>query len=152
MLELSAAIELTLPAAKQATLNLSHDGLDLRSLHCHAPATHISSLTASVPPDTCSATSKECLLEAVNTCNALVSQPYAIFSVQSILDVPPRQHTPSSHIEEADFKSLFKDATTVTKARLQVISGPQAHVLLKVQPSPKLGLAHMPDEAQVILK
>ena len=33
--ELSAAIELTLPAAKQATLNLSHGGLGLRSLHRH---------------------------------------------------------------------------------------------------------------------
>ena len=61
-------------------------------------------------------------------------------------------HTLSSHIEEADFSSLFTDATAVTKARLQAISGPQAHAWLKVQPSPKLGLATMPDEAKVILK
>eukprot|EP00731_Ephydatia_muelleri_P020543 Em0013g270a len=35
--------------------------------------------------------------------------------------------------------SLFSDATTVTKAGLQAISAPQAHVWLKVQPSPKNG-------------
>ena len=80
-----------------------------------------------------------------------VSQPDAI-SVESVPDVPPHQHALSSHIEKADFNSLFSDATTVTKARLQAISVPQAHAWLKVQPSPKLGLALMPDEAQVILK
>ena len=40
----------------------------------------------------------------------------------------------------------------MTKARLHAISVLQAHAWLKVQPSPKLGLALMPDEAQVILK
>ena len=90
--ELSAAIELTLSAAKQATLNLSHGGLGLCSLHCHAPAAYISSLTMSVPSDVCSATSKDHLLAAVNTYNAMVSQPDAI-SVESVLDVPPRQHS-----------------------------------------------------------
>ena len=35
---------------------------------------------------------------------------------------------------------------------IKAISAPQAHAWLKVQPSPKLGLALMPDEAQVILK
>ena len=39
----------------------------------------------------------------------------------------------------------------MTKARLHAISAPQAHTWLIVQPSPKLGLALMPDEA-VILK
>ena len=47
---------------------------------------------------------------------------------------------------------FFSDATTVTEARLQAISAPQAHAWLKVQPSPKLGLSLMPDEAQVISK
>ena len=149
--ELSAAIELTLPAAKQASLNLSHGGLGLRSLHCHAPAAYISSLTTSMPSDNCSVTSKVYLLAAVNAYNAMVSQPDAI-SVESVLDVPPRQHVLSSHIEEADFSSLFSDSTTVTKARFQAISAPQAHAWPKGQPSPKLGLALMPDEAQVILK
>ena len=149
--ELSAAIELTLPAAKQASLNLSHGGLGLRSLHRHAPAAYMSSLTTSMPSDNCSLTSKVYLLAAVNAYNAMVSQPDAI-SVESVLDVPPRQHALSSHIEEADFNSLFSDATTVTKARLQAISAPQAHEWLKVQPSPKVGLALMPDEAQVIFK
>ena len=79
----------------------------------------------------------------MNAYNAMVSQPDAI-SVESVLDVPPHQHALSSHIEEADFNS---DATTVTKARLQAISAPQAHAWLKVQPSPKLGLALLPDEA-----
>ena len=60
-----------------------------------------------------------------------------------------RTSTHSPRIEEADFKSLFSDATTVTKARLQTISAPQAHAWLKVQPSPKLGLEVTPDEAQV---
>ena len=101
--------------------------------------------------DNCSVTSKVYLLAAVNAYNAMVSQPDAI-SVESVLDVPPHQHALSSLIEEADFNSLFSDATTVTKARLQAISAPQAHAWLKVQPSPKLGLALMPDEAQVILK
>ena len=104
-----------------------------------------------MPSDNCSVTSKVYLLAAVNAYNAMVSQPDAI-SVESVLDVPPHQHALSSHIEEADFNSLFSDATTVTKARLQAISAPQAHAWLKVQPSPKLGLALMPDEAQVILK
>ena len=149
--ELSAAIELTLPAAKQASLNLSHGGLGLHSLHRHAPDAYISSLTTSMPSDNCSATSKVYLLAAVNAYNAMISQPDAI-SVESVLDVPTHQHALSSHIEEADFNSLFSDATTVTKARLQAISAPQAHAWLKVQPSPKLGLALMPDEAQVILK
>ena len=81
----------------------------------------------------------------------MVSQPDAI-SVESVLDVPPRQHALSPHIEEADFNSPFSNATTMTKARLQAISAPQAHAWLKVQLSPKLGLALMPDEAQVILK
>ena len=94
-------------------------------------------------------TSKEHLLAAVNAYNAKVSKPDAI-SFESVLDAPPHQHTISSHIEEADFNSLFSDATTVTKTRLQAISVPQAHAWLKVQPSPKLGLALMPDEAQVI--
>ena len=150
-LELSSAIELTLPAAKQASLNLSHGGLGLHSLHRHAPAAYISSLTTSMPSDNCSVTSKVYLLAAVNAYNAMVSQPDAI-SIESKLDVPPHQHALSSHIEEAGFNSLFSDATTVTKARLQAISAPQAHAWLKVQPSPKLGLALMPDEAQVILK
>ena len=149
--EISSAIELTLPAAKQTLLNLSHGGLGLRSLHRHAPAAYISSLTTSMHSDNCSVTSKVYLLAAVNAYNAMVSQPDAI-SVESVLDVPPHQHALSSHIEEADFNSLFSDATTVTKARLQAISAPQAHAWLKVQPSPKLGLALMPDEAQVILK
>ena len=133
------------------TLNLSHGGLGLRSLHRHAPATYISSLTTSMPSDNCSVTSKVYLLAAVNAYNAMVSQPDAI-SVESVLDVSPHQHALFSHIEEADFNSLFSNATTVTKARLQAISAPQAHAWLKVQPSPKLGLALMPDEAQVILK
>ncbi|KAL5464029.1 hypothetical protein EMCRGX_G032986 [Ephydatia muelleri] len=128
--ELSSAIELTLPAAKQASLNLNHGGLGLRSLHRHAPAAYISSLTTSMPSDNCSVTSKVYLLAAVNAYNAMVTRT----------------------IEEADFNSLFSDATTMTKARLQAISAPQAHAWLKVQPSPKLGLALMPDEAQVILK
>ena len=148
--ELSAAIELTLPAAKQATLNLSHGGLGVRSLHRHAPAAYISSLTMSVPSDVCSATSND-HLAAVNAYNAMVSQPDAI-SVESVLNVPPRQHSLSSRIEEADFNLLFSDASTVTKARLHAISAPQAHAWLKVQPSPKLGLALMPDEAHIILK
>eukprot|EP00731_Ephydatia_muelleri_P031413 Em0022g927a len=101
--------------------------------------------------DNCSVTSKVYLLAAVNAYNAMVRQPDAI-SVESVLDVPHHQHALSSLIEEADFNSLFSDATTVTKARLQAISAPQAHAWLKVQPSPKLGLALMPDEAQVILK
>ena len=100
----------------------------------------------SVPSDICSVTSKEHLLTAVNAYNAKVSKPYTI-SVESVLDAPPRQHPQSSQIEEADFNSLFSDATTVTKARLQAISVPQAHAWLKVQPSPKLGHALMPDEA-----
>ena len=54
--------------------------------------------------------------------------------------------------EEATFFRNPCFITTVTKARLQAISAPQAHAWLKVQPSPKLGLALMPDEAQVILK
>ena len=92
--ELSSAIELTLPAAKQATLNLSHGGLGLRSLHRHAPAAylyifnHVSGLS-----------------ELLLTSN-MVSQSDAI-SVGSVLDVPPRQHTLSSHIEEADINFLF---------------------------------------------
>ena len=150
-LELSAAIELTLPAAKQASLNQSHGGLGLRSLHRHSLAAYISSLTTSMPSDNCSVTSKVYFLAAVNAYNAMVSQPDAI-SVESVLDVPPRQPALSSHIEEADFSSLFSDATTVTKARFQAISAPQAHAWLKVQPSPNLGLALMPDEAQVIFK
>ena len=89
--ELSSAIELTLPAAKQASLNLNHGGLGLRSLHRHAPAAYISSLTTSMPSDNCSVTSKVYLLAAVNAYNAMVSQPDAI-SVESILDVPPHQH------------------------------------------------------------
>ena len=101
----------------------------------------------SVLSDVCSATSKDHLLAAVNAYNAKVSQPDGI-SVESVLDVPPRQHSLSSRIEEADFNSLFSDASTVTKARLHAISAPQAHAWLKVQPSPKLGLALMPDEAQ----
>ena len=137
--ELSSAIELTLPAAKQATLNLSHGGLGLHSLHRHTPATYISSLTMSVPSNVCSATSEDRLLAAVNAYNAIVSQPDAI-SVESVLDVPPRQHSISSRIEEADFNSLFSDASTVTKARLHTISAPHTHTWLKVQPSPKLGL------------
>ena len=97
---------------------------------------YISSLTMSVPSDVCSATLKDHLLAAVNAYNAMVSQPDAI-SVESVLDVPPRQHSLSSHIEEADFNLLFSDASTVTKARLHAISAPQAHAWLKVQPSPK---------------
>ena len=139
---------LELSAAKQASLNLNHGGLGLRSLHRHAPAAYISSLTTSMPSGNCSVTSKVYLLAAVNAYNVMVSQPDAI-SVESVLDVPPRQHALSSHIEEADISSLFSDATTVT---LQAISAPQAHAWLKVQPSPKLGLALMPDEVQVILK
>ena len=53
--------------------------------------------------------------------NSLVSQPDAV-SVQSVL-VQPGQNTLS---EQADFKSLFADATTVTKARfcnLQLVHG-----------------------------
>eukprot|EP00731_Ephydatia_muelleri_P022063 Em0014g654a len=86
--ELSSAIELTLPAAKQASLNLSHGGLGLRSLHRHAPAAYISSLTTSMPSDNCSVTSKVYLLAAVNAYNAIVSQPDAI-SVESVPDEPP---------------------------------------------------------------
>ena len=67
--ELPAAIELTLPAAKQATLSLSHGGLGLHSLHRHAPAAYISSLTMSVPSDFCLVTSKE-HLAALNSYNA----------------------------------------------------------------------------------
>ncbi|KAL5487021.1 hypothetical protein EMCRGX_G019576 [Ephydatia muelleri] len=145
--ELSSAIELTLPAAKQASLNLCHGGLGLRSLHRHTSAANISSLTTSMPSDNCSVTSKVYLLATVNAYNAMVSQPDAI-SVESVLDVPPHQHALSSHIEEADFNSLFSDATTMTKARLQAFSAPQGHAWLKVQLSPKLGLALMPDEAQ----
>ena len=51
--ELSSAIELTLPTAKQTTLNLSHGGLGLRSLHHHAPASYISSLTTTVSSENC---------------------------------------------------------------------------------------------------
>ena len=87
-----------------------------------------------VPSDVCSATSKDHLLAAVNAYNAKVSQPDAI-SIESVLDVPPRQHSLSSHTEEAGFNSLFSDASTVTKARLHAISVPQAHAWLKVQPS-----------------
>ena len=134
--ELSAAIELTIPAAKQTTLNLSHGGIGLRSLHRHTPAAYISSLTMSVPSDVCSATSKDHLLAAVNAYNAMISQPDGI-SVESVLDVPPHQHSLSSHIEDADFNSLFSDASIVTKARLHAISAPQAHAWLKVQPSSK---------------
>ena len=105
----------------------------------------------SVPSDICSATSKDHLLATVNAYNAMVSQPDAI-SVESILDVPPCQHSLSSRSIEADFNLLFSVASTVTKARLHAISAPQAQVWLKVQPSPKLGLALMPDEAHVILK
>ena len=105
----------------------------------------------SVPSDICSVTSKKHHLAAVNAYNAKVSKPDVI-SFESVLDAPPRQHTLPSHIEEADFNSLFSDATTVTKDRLQAISAPQAHAWLKVQPSPKLGLALIPDEAQVIFK
>ena len=71
----------------------------------------------SVPLDVCSATSKDHLFAAVNAYNAMVSQPDAI-SVESVLDVPPRQHSLSSRIEDADFNYLFSDASTVTKARL----------------------------------
>ena len=149
--ELSAGIELTLPAAKQATLNLSHGGLGLRSLHRHAPAAYISSLTMSVPLDICSVTSKEHLLAAVNAYNAKVSKPDTI-SVKSVLDAPPCQHPLSSQIEEVDFNSHFSDTITVTLARFQAISAPQAHAWLKVQPSLKLGHVLMPDEAQVIFK
>ena len=80
------------PADKQATLNLSHGGLGLHSLHHHSPAAYISSPTMSVPSDVFSATSKDNLLAAVNASNAMVSQPDAI-SVESVLDVPPRQHS-----------------------------------------------------------
>ena len=107
--ELSSAIELTLPAAKQATLNLSHGGIGLRSLHRHIPAAYISSLTMSVPSDVCSATSKDHLLAALNAFNAKVSQPDAI-SVENVLDVPPHQHSLSSRIEEADFNSQMPAA------------------------------------------
>ena len=120
---MSAAIELTLPAAKQATLNLSHGGLGLHSLPL-------------IPNhESNSVTSKIYLLAAVNAYYAIVSQPNAI-SVESVHDFPPHQYTLSSRIEEADFNSLFSDATTVTKTRLQAISAPQAHAWLKVQPSP----------------
>ena len=47
---------------------------------------------------------------------------------------------------------LAANAPTVTKARLQTISAPQVPAWIKVQPSPKLGLELMPDEAQVTLK
>ena len=134
--------------AHQASLNLSHGGLGLRFLYRHAPAAYISSLTTSMLSDNCSVTSKVYFLAAVNAYNA--SQMPSQLKVY--LMYHPPQHVLSSHIEEADFSSLFSDATTVTKARLQAISAPQAHAWLKVQPSPKLGLALMPDEAQVILK
>ena len=96
----------------------------------------------SVPSESYYVISKNYPMAAVNAYNAIVSQLDAI-SVQSVLDVPPRQQTLSSCIEDADFNSLFSDATTVTKARLQAISAPQAHAWLKVQPSLKLGLALM---------
>ena len=115
--ELSSAIELTPPAAKQATLNLSHGGLGLCSLHCHAPAAYISSLNMSVPSDVCSATSKDHLPAAVNAYNVMVSQPDAI-SVESVLDVPPHQHSLSSRIEEADFNSQCQQPSTVTKGQI----------------------------------
>ena len=95
--ELSAAIELTLPAAKQATLNLSHGGLGLRSLYCHATAAYI--LTTSVPSESYTVTSKNYLLATVNAYNTIVSQLDAI-SVESVLDVPPRQYTLLSCIED----------------------------------------------------
>ena len=81
----------------------------------------------SVPSERYAVTSKNYLLAAVNTCNAIVRQPDAI-SVESVLDVPPHQHTLFSRIDEADFSSLFSDATTVTKARLQAISAPQVSI------------------------
>ena len=59
----------------------------------------------------------------------LVGQPDAI-SVEGVLDVPPCQRTLSSHIEEADFNSLFSDATAMAKARLQAISAHHAHAWL----------------------
>ena len=117
----------------------------LHPLNHHAPAAYISSLTTSVPSDICSMTSKDHLLAAVNAYNAMISQPDAI-AVENVLDDPP--HT----LTLKELTSIFLDATTATKARLQAISASQAHAWLKVQPSPKLGLALTPDEAQVILK
>ena len=87
----------------------------------------------SVPSESYAVTSKNYLLAAVNTCNAIVSQPDAI-AVESVLNVPSRQHTLSSCIDEADFSSLFSDATTVTKVRSQAISACQVHAWLRVQP------------------
>ena len=59
-------------------LNLSHGDLGLHSLHCHAPAAYISSLTMSVTSDVCYATSKGHLLAAVNAYNAISPGPQSI--------------------------------------------------------------------------
>ena len=83
--ELSTAIQLTLPAAKQATLNLSHGGLGLRSINRNAPVAYI--LPPSETSDSCSVTAEKYLIAAVNAYNAMVSQPdakvYLMFSLAS---------------------------------------------------------------------
>ena len=85
--ELSTAIQLTLPAAKQATLNLSHGDLGLRSINRNAPVAYISPLITSEASDSCSVTSEKYLIAAVNAYNAMVSQPdakvYLMFSLAS---------------------------------------------------------------------
>ena len=80
--------------------------------------------------------------------------PWSVSQMPSQLKVYLMYYPASTHypLTLKKLTSLFSNATTVTKARLQAISAPQAHAWLKVQPSPKLGLALMPDEAQVILK
>ena len=84
------------------------------------------------------------------------TMPWSVSQMPSQLKVYLMYHPTSMHypltLKKLTSIPFFSDATTVTKARLQAISVPQAHAWLKVQLSPKLGLALMPDEAQVILK
>ena len=61
-------------------------------------------------------------------------------------------HLASAHCPLALKKLTSIRSFQMLALRLHAISAPQAHAWLKVQPSPKLGLALMPNEVHVILK
>eukprot|EP00731_Ephydatia_muelleri_P017808 Em0010g906a len=114
-------------------------------------ASYIASLSMSLTPIQPSELTMQRLCDAIMVFNGKVACCEQL-SVEDVLATSQHQHKLSSAIEKAGFLSLLDGASTVDKARLLAISAPQAHAWLRAQPSPKLGLDLLPNEAQALVK
>ena len=142
----ASCLALSIPDSNwnQAQLSLSSGGLGLRSLALYVPA-------ASLAASGCASPGNMHLEKAVASFNNQVSM-LDVITVDTVLAVPPHQHTLSKKLDHQLFQSLLSSASPVNKARLLSVSASHASSWISVVPSTSLGHHLDPAECQTAIK